>query len=339
MTVSLAQQHDVALLDLDGVVYAGAAAVPHAVPSLRAAASAGMRLAYVTNNASRAPEVVADHLRGLGLSASPGDVVTSAQAGARLLAALVPVGSKVLAVGGPGLVAALAERGLHAVGSADDAPAAVIQGFDPGVGWPLLAEAAYALADGLPWVATNTDLTIPTGRGTAPGNGTLVAVLATTTGRTPVVAGKPEPPLMQESVERTGAHRPLVVGDRLDTDIEGADRSGLPSLLVLTGVTDVLGLLAAPPGRRPTHVGVDLRALLEPGTGPLLSQAAASAGGWRLEAVDGTVRVVSAGPRPADGIHALASLAWQAADRDERLDAAAAAATVSAAVPGSRSAG
>ena len=94
MTVSLAQQHDVALLDLDGVVYAGAAAVPHAVPSLRAAASAGMRLAYVTNNASRAPEVVADHLRGLGLSVSPGDVVTSAQAGARLLAALVPVGRR-----------------------------------------------------------------------------------------------------------------------------------------------------------------------------------------------------------------------------------------------------
>ena len=203
----------------------------------------------------------------------------------------------------------------------------------------MLAEGAYALARGVPWVATNTDLHHPDRAGYRAGQRDARRGAGDDhAGATPVVAGKPEPPLMQESVDRTGAHRPLIVGDRLDTDIEGASASGLPSLLVLTGVTDVPALLAAPKGRRPTHVGVDLRALLEPGTGPEVSDGVATAGGWRLEVVDGTVQVLSAGSRPADGFHALASLAWQAADRGGPLDVAAAAA-VSAVLPGQGSGG
>jgi HAD superfamily hydrolase (TIGR01450 family) len=261
----LAAVHDVALLDLDGVVYVGPHAVPHAAESLDAALERfGMRSAFVTNNASRPPAVVAEHLVALGVHAGAADVVTSAQAGARVLAESLSAGARVLAVGGPGVAEALRERGFVPVASADDDPAAVMQGYGPDVGWRALAEASLAIDRGVLWVATNLDRTIPSPRGRVIGNGSLVMALQHATGAVPVVAGKPEPPLMRESVERTHAERPLVVGDRLDTDIEGATRSGLPSLLVLTGVTDWHDLLGAPPAHRPTYLDLDLRALLRP---------------------------------------------------------------------------
>jgi glycerol-1-phosphatase len=261
----LAAVHDVALLDLDGVVYVGPHAVPHAADALdRALAEHGMRSGFVTNNASRPPAVVAAHLRDLGVHAEDADVVTSAQAGARVLMERLPRGSRVLAVGGPGVAWALEERGLIPVHSFDDDPAAVMQGYGPDVGWRELAEATLAVQHGRLWVATNLDRTIPSPRGRVLGNGALVAAVRHATGVDPVVAGKPEPPLMVESVERMRAVQPLVVGDRLDTDIEGAARAGIPSLLVLTGVTDWHELLDAPPLHRPTYLDLDLRALLEP---------------------------------------------------------------------------
>ena len=180
----LARAYDVALLDLDGVVYVGADAV--VARARRAAAPQQLSACvtrFVTNNAARPPGVVADHLRRLGIPCADADVVTSAQAAARVVATLVRAGSTVLVVGGAGLVEALAEHGLVRPSSSADAPAAVVQGFSPDIGWALLAEGAYALATGVPWVASNLDATVPTPRGRAPGNGTLVAVLATTSGR------------------------------------------------------------------------------------------------------------------------------------------------------------
>jgi HAD superfamily hydrolase (TIGR01450 family) len=259
----LAAVHDVALLDLDGVVYVGAAAVPHAAETIEAALeSFGMRSVFVTNNAARTPATVAAHLVDLGVRAVPSDVVTSAQAGARMLAERLPVGSHVLVIGGPGVGAALRERGLVPVETVDDGTLAVMQGYGPDVGWRQLAEGSLAIGRGLLWVATNLDRTIPSPRGRVLGNGSMVAALRHATGAEPLVAGKPEPPLMVESVQRSGAARPIVVGDRLDTDIEGANRSGMPSLLVLTGVTDWQDLLHATPRYRPTYLGHDLRALL-----------------------------------------------------------------------------
>jgi ribonucleotide monophosphatase NagD (HAD superfamily) len=170
------------------------------------------------------------------------------------VARTVPTGATVLVVGGEGLRAALAERGLRPTASADGA-AAVVQGFAPEVSWTLLAEGTYAVRAGLPWVASNLDATVPTPRGIAPGNGALVDLVARAAGRRPdAVAGKPETPLHEEAVRRTGARDPLVVGDRLDTDIEGAVRAGVPSLLVMTGVARPVDLLAAPGERRPTYV-------------------------------------------------------------------------------------
>jgi HAD superfamily hydrolase (TIGR01450 family) len=312
----LTAAYDTALLDLDGVVYAGAAAIEHAVDSLDAARAAGMRLAYVTNNASRPPRVVAEHLTELGVPAAPEDVINSAQAAARLVAEKVPAGAKVLVVGGPGLVEALAERGLVAVESLADGPAAVVQGFDPSVGWERLAEAAYAVAAGLPWVASNTDMSIPTGRGVAPGNGTLVAAVRAATGAEPEVAGKPLPPMHRETVLRTGAKRPLVVGDRLDTDIEGAFNGGVDSLLVFTGVSTPAQLLGAEPRYRPTYLAADLRGLLEPHPAvTALPGGGFECRGRRAAVVDGELRLAGAGEDRWDGLRALCAAAWAELDR------------------------
>lgn len=258
----LARRYDTALLDLDGVVYRGADAVPHAVEALLAAAKLGMRLTYVTNNASRTPEAVAEHLVRLGLPATPEDVVTAAQAVARMIAESVPAGAKVLAVGGEGLRVALEAHGLVPVASADENPAAAVQGYRPTTSWEELAEIAYAVQRGVPWFAANTDLTMPTARGIAPGNGALVTAVAQACGGWPRVAGKPEIALHRETMIRTNAKRPLIVGDRLDTDIEGANRAGVDSLLVLTGVTTRDQAQAAEGAQKPTYIADDLRALL-----------------------------------------------------------------------------
>ncbi|MDX2730617.1 HAD hydrolase-like protein [Streptomyces sp. PA03-2a] len=309
-STALSEAYDTALLDLDGVVYAGGAAIAHAVDSLGAAQDGGMHLAYVTNNALRTPAAVAEHLTELGVPAAAADVITSAQAVARLMADQLPAGARVLVVGGEGLRTALLERGLVPVESADDDPVAVAQGYGgPDMTWGRFAEAAYAIARGMPWFASNTDLTIPSARGIAPGNGAAVEVVRIATGAEPQVAGKPLPPMHRETVLRTGAKRPLVVGDRLDTDIEGAFNGGVDSLLVLTGVTDARQLVAAEPRHRPTYVDADLRGLL---TGqPEVTETAGGfgCGGWTA-AVRGDELVLEGDGDALDGLRALCGAAW-----------------------------
>ena len=264
---TLATMHDVALLDLDGVVYVGEHAVPGAADALMGARAAGMRLAFVTNNAGRPPEEVAAHLTALGIPATPEEVVTSAQAGADLLAQALPPMAPVLAVGGSGVALALSRAGLTPL-RADDSNAgdarAVLQGFGRDVAWTDLAAAALAVQRGATWILTNPDVTLPVPGGRAPGNGSLARAVEAAAGRAPdAIAGKPHPTLMRASIDRAHAKTPLVVGDRLDTDIEGAVRTGVPSLLVLTGITDVATLLHARPGERPDYIGADLAALNE----------------------------------------------------------------------------
>ncbi|THA27100.1 HAD family hydrolase [Streptomyces sp. RKND-216] len=315
---ALSQAYDTALLDLDGVVYAGGAAVPHAVEALDAARRNGMRQAFVTNNAARTPQIVADHLTGLGVPAAADEVITSAQAVARLVAEQLPPGSRVLCVGGEGLRVALTERGLKTVESADDDPAAVVQGYGgPELAWGRLAEAALAVGRGAAWYASNTDLTIPSGRGIAPGNGAAVEVVRIATrwmrdAPEPQVAGKPRPPMHRETILRTGAVRPLVVGDRLDTDIEGAHAGGVDALLVMTGVTDGAQLLAAPPPHRPSYVAADLRGLLAPHPGTSGDPVTGfRCGSWRARAAEG-VLALEGGGDPVDGLRALCGAAWAA---------------------------
>lgn len=259
---------DLVLTDLDGVIYTGRHALPHAVESINAAAR-NARIGYITNNASRTPHSVADHLTSLGLTVSADDVVTSPQAAIKLLIELVPRKSTILVVGGDGLTEVVEAAGFTVTRSAEDSPAAVIQGFAPSVSWKDLAEASYALArkpdgSGIPWVATNTDWTIPQERGTAPGNGTLVSAVHTAVGILPVVAGKPEVPIFTEAIERLGGSSPIFLGDRLDTDILGANRAGIPSVMVLTGIDSAKQVIAAPPDSRPYYLLEDLRGLFEP---------------------------------------------------------------------------
>jgi glycerol-1-phosphatase len=308
-TEPLDSVYDVALLDLDGTVYLGGAAIPGAAEALRKADAAGMRLAYVTNNAFRTPAAIASLLTGFGVPAAPGDVVTSAQAAARMLADRLPAGAKVLAIGGAGLRMALRERGLRPVSTAIERPQAVVQGYSPDVDYSILAEGGLAVAAGAPFVASNADVTLPSRRGRQPGNGSLLQVIATATGVQPVVAGKPEPPLHHESVLRTGAQRPLVVGDRLDTDIEGAQRVGADSLLVLTGVTGPAEAILAPPQQRPTYLAEDLAGLLEPHPEVIGQDGTYRCGGWTARLDGDRLELDGAGER-IDGLRALCAAAW-----------------------------
>jgi glycerol-1-phosphatase len=312
----LSDSYDAALLDLDGVVYLGGHPIPGAADALTAAAKRGMKLAYVTNNASRSPNAIAAQLAGMGVPATAADVVTSAQAAARVIAARLPEGAPVLVVGGTGLRLAVRARGLRPVTTAADRPLAVVQGYSHDISYGLLAEAALALNAGALYVASNADPTLPTARGLQPGNGSLVQVLVHATGREPVVAGKPETPLHAESVQRVGAKRPVVVGDRLDTDIEGAVRAGTDSLLVLTGVTAPADLLLAGPQRRPSYVAEDLTGLNASHPDVTSGDGRFSCGGWtaaaaRTAAGAGWLTVSGSGSW-IDGLRALSAAAWSA---------------------------
>jgi HAD superfamily hydrolase (TIGR01450 family) len=306
-----AEVHDVALLDLDGVAYVGPDAVPGVPAALSAAREAGMRLGFVTNNAARTPQDVARHLSELGIPAGPDDVITSSQAAASVVRDLLGPGARVLAVGGPGVAVALQEAGLVVVARAEDSPAAVVQGYGREVGWAQLAEAVVAVRNGARHVATNPDATVPSPRGPLPGNGAMVGVVRTVTGVAPLVTGKPDPAMHAECVRRTGARRPLVVGDRLDTDIEGARRAGAPSMLVLTGVTDPSILLAAGPEQRPDLLAPDAAGLLTPHPPVVGDGAAVRCGSWTArpgEGPDVLLLAVDGADDPGDGLDGLRAL-------------------------------
>jgi HAD superfamily hydrolase (TIGR01450 family) len=268
---------------------------------------------FVTNNASRPPEDVAAHLREIGVDARPDDVVTSAQAAAGLLRDRFGEGAAVALLGGRGLDAALRAEALVPVAVGDHA-VALVSGYGPDVLWRDVMRAAVLVREGLPWVASNTDLTIPTSYGTAPGHGVLVGVLQDFSGVRPDVAGKPERPLLDETVRRVGGRRPLMIGDRLDTDIDGASNAGVDSLLVMTGVTDLAQLVAVPADRRPTYLSSDLSGLFETHSHPDLVDGRTELGGWRA-AVDGTLLEVTGDGSPGDWWRVVAVAAWAELDR------------------------
>lgn len=306
---------DVVLADLDGVVYAGAGALPHAVESLNRVAEK-RRVGYITNNASRTDASVAEHLTDLGLSVAANDVVTSPQAAMRLLASIVPAPATLLIVGGEGLVVEAEKAGYRVTRSADDAPDAVVQGFSPDVAWTDLAEAAFALKlpedeGGIPWIATNNDWTIPRERGVAPGNGTLVSAVHTAVGRLATVAGKPEVPIFEEAIARFAANKTLFIGDRLDTDIMGAARVGIDSVLVLTGIDRPKHVLAAPEGSRPTYVLSDLRELHEPYPQTERKDGVVTVNGASVRVVGGDVQILATGKRHIDLVRAGATAIWE----------------------------
>ncbi|MCJ0905579.1 HAD-IIA family hydrolase [Rhodococcus sp. ARC_M6] len=303
MTV-LRSQYDVLLLDLDGTLYAGA----HAIPGTQSALGQGSQaLYYVTNNASRSPADVSAHLTELGFDSVEDRVVTSSQTAARLVVERVAPGSAVLIVGTEALADEITAVGLRPVRAFADSPVAVVQGHSTTTDWSILAEACLAIRGGALWVAANLDTTLPTERGLVLGNGSMVAALRAATRQEPLVAGKPAAPLMNDALRRSGCEKPLVVGDRLDTDIEGAQAVSLDSLLVLTGVSTAADVLRAPALQRPTYISATLDSLNQPAVESLVGTDSK----WAIS-VRGTALCVD-GPMVGDEmslLRALSPVAW-----------------------------
>lgn len=260
----LVDAFDAALFDLDGVIYLGPLVIDGVTDTLSALRDSGMKIGYVTNNAARTPAAVAAHLAELDIPASAEDVVNSTQATVRMLQADLPPGAKLLVVGTEALSEQLQEGGFVPVHSLQDAPVAVVQGYHPSQEWNLLELGAIAIQNGALWYATNPDMTRPTERGILPGCGAQVAVIQACVDVEPKVAGKPFRPLLDETVLRLGADHPIFVGDRLDTDIMGANAVQMASLFVFTGAHGKADLLSADEESRPTHIGWDVSALLHP---------------------------------------------------------------------------
>lgn len=306
---TFAERYDCLLLDLDGTVFRGHEPTEGAVEALARARS---RTFFVTNNASRSADEVAGHLTELGFTANPGDVVTSAQGAARLLVQQLEQGAPVLVIGTEALAQEVSTVGLRPVRLFDDEPVAVVQGHNPQTGWADLAEAALAIRSGALWVAANVDRTLPTERGLLPGNGSMVAALRAATDSEPQVAGKPAPTLMEDALSRGEFHAPLVVGDRLDTDIAGANAATLPSLMVLTGVNNARDAVHAVPAQRPTFIAEDLRSLHDDAA----AYEVAAHPAWRVHIDGATVTVGATGEDPGtDGlsvVRAVARAVWDA---------------------------
>ncbi|MBY0443187.1 MAG: HAD-IIA family hydrolase [Mycobacteriaceae bacterium] len=303
---TLAQEYDCLLVDLDGTVFHGQRPIDGAAQSL---AELPGRALFITNNASRSAAEVAEHLGTCGVSATKDDVVTSAQVAASVLAKQLPAGSPVLIVGTQSLADEIAGVGLRPVRRWADKPVAVVQGHSPATGWPDLAEATLAIRAGALWVATNTDPTLPSELGLLPGNGSMVAALRTSTDTEPQVVGKPSPMLVRDALARGDFRAPLVIGDRLDTDIACANAAGLPSLMVLTGVCSVWDAIAAEPAFRPTYLAADLRCLHRD-AGQL---AVAPQPAWHVEICGRTLTVsghLASAESGDDGLSIIRAVAW-----------------------------
>ena len=319
---ALAEEFDCALLDLDGTAWAGDERIEHAASSVVEARAMGMASAFVTNNAMRTPQQVADKLNAMDFEATPEMVMTSAMDIAAIMADELEAGAKVFVLGGAGLRLALQEQGFALVDSADNEPAAVVQGLDKEVNWSLLSEGAFAIERGAAFYASNLDATLPVERGQALGNGSLVRAITHATRKRPTAGGKPEPGIYRRASQLVGAQNPLAVGDRLETDIMGAVAAGVPAMHVLTGVHGARAVLRAPRGQRPSYLAIDMRGLLEAHPAPKhhrdgtwtcgLSQVAkvTRAGVLTLDDVELTDEVTIS----IDSYRALAAAAWEWAD-------------------------
>ncbi|MEU7785818.1 HAD-IIA family hydrolase [Amycolatopsis sp. NPDC049159] len=306
MSDALLAAYDAVLFDLDGTVYHGARVIPGAPETVRAAREHGTPVRFVTNNASKAPEEVVAHLTGLGMPAGVDEVHTSAQAGVVLLKDRLEPGAEVLVVGTGSLAAEVAGAGLEPVRENGNDVKAVVQGHSPDNTWAALAEACLAIRAGALWVACNVDATLPSERGLLPGNGSMVAALRTATDVEPLVAGKPQPLLFETAARSAGAERPLVVGDRLDTDIAGAVAAGIDSLVVLSGVATPRQLIEAVPAERGTYLAKDLTALTESPEDLKIGPRP----GWSVTTENGVLHATGDGD-DVDLLRALCHAAWE----------------------------
>jgi HAD superfamily hydrolase (TIGR01457 family) len=303
-------EYDTVLCDLDGVIYEGTDAIADAVETVNAFSTQQIPVGYVTNNSSRKPETVVEQLASFGIHTEPENVIGSAKTGVDILATLIPAGSKVLVVGGEGLRSRVTEAGFLLAKSSDDKPAGVIQGFDPSVSWTDLAEASYSITNGAKWVATNQDWTIPREKGIAPGNGTLVSAVHTAVGQLPLVAGKPEPAIFKTAVDHFGAKKPIFIGDRIDTDIRGANRAGIDSVLVMTGISSRKEVLGVKKEDRPVFIIGTMAELLSDYDQPKKTRHGFACKGVEVELLGNKVLVTQGDPGSVGALRAACAVIY-----------------------------
>lgn len=303
-------KYDTVLCDLDGVIYEGTDAIVDAPETINTFIELGIPVGYVTNNSSRKPETISAQLAEFGIHTSPENVIGSAKTGVDILATMIPSGAKVLVVGGEGLRTRVLEAGFQLAKSSDEKPAAVIQGFDPSVAWTDLAEASYSIANGAKWVATNQDWTIPREKGIAPGNGTLVSAVHTAVGQLPIVAGKPEPAIYQTAVAHFDAKQAIFIGDRIDTDIRGANRANLDSVLVMTGISTRKEVLGVKPEDRPTYIVATMAELLQPYDEPKKTKRGFACKSAEVELLGNKVVVTHGDPKSLGALRAACAVIY-----------------------------
>ncbi len=247
------------VIDMDGVLWEGDRPLPGLAEFFAALRARGLAFILATNNASRTPEDYQAKLAGFGVRVDRDEVLTSAQAAALYLRARAPAGTRVFPIGEAGVRQALAEQGFVLTELYDVSARYVVVGMDRGLSWDKLATATLNIRAGAVFVGTNPDRTIPTEHGITHGNGAVLAALQAATDAAPVIIGKPEPLMYRIALDRLGVEpaAAIAVGDRLDTDILGAGRAGLRSLLVLSGVTTRPDLERSE--IRPTWVMEDIR--------------------------------------------------------------------------------
>jgi 4-nitrophenyl phosphatase len=228
------------VLDMDGVLWKADAPIGDLPSTFEHIHALGLKVVFATNNGTQTPEQYVDRLARLGVKVEPWQVVTSALGVANLLTKKIPPGAPIFVIGGAGVKTALREHGFELL-SIEAAPSAqaVVMGIDPEINFEKMGEAALLVRSGVPFYATNPDKTFPTPRGQIPGAGAWISVIITSTGVEPVYAGKPAPYLFELACSRLGTTREqtLVVGDRLETDIAGGQAAGMPTALVLSGVS------------------------------------------------------------------------------------------------------
>lgn len=303
-------EYDTLLCDLDGVIYEGKNAIVDSVATINKFVSQGVSVGYVTNNSSRKPETIADQLAGFGIETKAENVISSAKTGVDILATLIPAGAKVLVVGGEGLRSRVLEAGFELVLNSDEKPEGVIQGFDPSVAWTDLAEASYSIANGAKWVATNQDWTIPREKGIAPGNGTLVSAVHTAVGQLPIVAGKPEPAIYKTAFEHFGSKKAIFIGDRIDTDIRGANRAEIDSVLVMTGITSRKEALGLKQEDRPGFIIETMAELLAEYDQPKKTKRGFACKGVEVEMLGNKVLVTHGDPKSIGALRAACAVIY-----------------------------
>ncbi|SUY85611.1 predicted sugar phosphatase of the HAD superfamily [Corynebacterium jeikeium] len=305
MAHPLLDNYDALLADLDGTVFSGHTPIPGAAEGL-----VGRKVMYVTNNASRSPQQVAEHLNSMGFSAEADNVVTSAMAacdlGKRYISEAGIENPVAYVIGHDSFKQLVADAGFTVTETADDQPHIVFHGHSPDNNWARLSEGALAIRRGARYFASNLDTTLPSERGFLVGNGSMVAAVTSATGVTPESAGKPGPAMFEVAASRIGSTKPLAVGDRLDTDIAGGNAAGMDTLCTVTGVSTHTDIIDAPSSQRPTFIAGNLRDHLP---------------GWSASVDEGTARIrVTAGElgdvevMAAEALAVAAPLAWKLID-------------------------